>query len=54
MPQCGVMGQAAGAASVLSIRQDVAVRNVDRKALQSELKKQGCILDDADISAANR
>ncbi len=54
MPQCGVMGQAAGAASVLSIRQGVAVRNVDRKALQAELKKQGCILDEADISAANR
>jgi hypothetical protein len=41
MDFCMVTGQAAGAASSLSIRQDVEVRKVDIGLLQTELKRQG-------------
>ena len=41
MDFCMVTGQAAGAASALSIRQDVTSRNVDRASLQKELVRQG-------------
>jgi len=53
MPQCGVMGQAAGVASALSIRQDVPPCAVDVGALQTELRRQDCILDEDDIARAN-
>ena len=54
MPQCGVMGQAAGVASVISLRDGVAPRKVDIKKLQAELKKQDCIIDSGDIEKSNR
>lgn len=41
MDFCMVTGQAAGAASALSIRQNVASRDVDIPALQKELLRQG-------------
>ena len=41
MDFCMVTGQAAGAACALSIRQDVAVRDVDIPKLQKELVRQG-------------
>ena len=41
MDFCMVTGQAAGAASALSIRQDVASRDVDIAAVQKELVRQG-------------
>jgi hypothetical protein len=49
MPQCGVMGQAAGVASVLSLRSQMTSGNVDIRALQAELKRQACIIHDNDI-----
>jgi len=52
MPQCGVMGEAAGTASALSLRDDVTPREVDVAALQEQLKQQGCILDENDIVVA--
>jgi hypothetical protein len=52
MPQCGVMGQAAGVASVLSLRQNVAPRALNIKLLQEELRRQGCILNGDDIQLA--
>ncbi|HPO90429.1 MAG TPA: FAD-dependent oxidoreductase [Victivallales bacterium] len=44
MPQCGVMGQAAGVATVISLKEEKSPSNIDIKSLQNELKKQGCIL----------
>ena len=41
MDFCMVTGQAAGAASALSIRQDRAVRDVDIETVQKELTRQG-------------
>jgi hypothetical protein len=49
MPQCGVMGQAAGVASVLSLRDNVTSANVNIQALQAELKRQDCIVHGDDI-----
>lgn len=54
MPQCGVMGQAAGVAAVLSLRDGITPRQVNIRHLQSELKKQGCIIDQQDITEANK
>jgi hypothetical protein len=50
MPQCGAMGQAAGVASVLSLRTDTPPRAVDVSELRSELRSQDCILDETDIA----
>ncbi|MGB9597756.1 MAG: FAD-dependent oxidoreductase [Candidatus Poribacteria bacterium] len=54
MPQCGVLGEAAGTASVLSIQENTIPRNIDVKKLQEMLKKQGCIIDENDIMRANK
>jgi hypothetical protein len=48
------MGQAAGVASVISLRDNVTPRMVNIKKLQAELKKQDCIVDGKDIENANR
>ena len=53
MPQCGVMGEAAGTAAVLAIKAGTTPRNVDPKALQASLKKQDCIVDENDIDRLN-
>ncbi len=53
MPQCGVMGQATGAAAVLSIKSGVSPADVDIRELQNLLRGQGCILDEAGIAKAN-
>lgn len=52
MPQCGVMGQAAGVAAVLSLRSDTPPARVDVGAVQAALRAQGCILNAADIGSA--
>jgi hypothetical protein len=52
MPQCGVLGQAAGVAGVLSLREGCQPREVDVAALQDELRRQGCIIDESDIETA--
>lgn len=54
MPQCGVTGQAAGVAAVLSLRHNVPPRSVDVSELQKELRRQECILTEDDIDCANR
>ncbi len=53
MPQCGVMGQAAGTAAAISLRGKVPPRAVNVKQLQEELKSAGCLIDEADVRAAN-
>ena len=53
MPQCGVMGQAAGTAAVLSLEADVSPGDVDVSKLQERLKAAGCIVDEDGIKAAN-
>jgi len=54
MPQCGVMGEAAGVAAALSIQRGESPRALNVGALQEQLRRQGCILDEADIARANR
>ena len=44
MPQCMVMGEAAGIAAALAVKEQVTVRNVDVKALQEKLLEHGGIL----------
>ncbi|MEK6793308.1 MAG: FAD-dependent oxidoreductase [Spirochaetota bacterium] len=50
MPQCGVMGEAAGTAAVLSIEKNIAPKNIDVRALQGMLREQKCIVDESDIA----
>ena len=45
MPQCGVMGQAAGVGAVLAARTGKEVCDVNVSDLQQELRRQGCIVD---------
>ena len=52
MPQCGVMGQAAGTAAAISVGRGVAPRDVDASDLQGVLKDAGCIVDDEGIARA--
>ena len=49
MPQCGVMGQAAGTAALLSIRGACTNRDVPVAQLQASLREQGCIVSEGDI-----
>ena len=44
MPQCMVMGEAAGIAAKLAIDESVTVRNININALQNKLKENGGIL----------
>lgn len=44
MPQCMVMGEAAGTGAALAAKAGVAARNVNISALQEQLRKQGAIL----------
>ena len=53
MPQCGVLGQACGAAAALSLRANCAPRAVEIATLQAALRAQDCILDESDIAKAN-
>ena len=52
MPQCGVMGQAAGTAAALSLGSDVPPAQVDVAQLQEKLKAAGCIVDEDGIESA--
>jgi hypothetical protein len=49
MPQCGVMGQAAGAAAALAWQKGSTPRQVNTNELQEVLRKQGCIVKQEDI-----
>lgn len=53
MAPCIAMGEAAGAAAALSLRQSVTPRQLDVPALQRQLRFQGAILSEADIEQAN-
>jgi succinate dehydrogenase/fumarate reductase flavoprotein subunit len=52
MPQCGVMGQAAGVAAMLSLRRSCSPRDVHVAELQNELRRQDGIIDEVDIARA--
>lgn len=51
MPQCGVMGEAAGTAATLSLKNNVTPRRLKVKALQAQLRMQAAIVDEKDIAA---
>lgn len=53
MPQCGVMGEAAGAAAAIAIDRNCTAEDVPVQLLQSVLRKLNCIVDENDISVAN-
>lgn len=53
MPQCGVMGEAAGTAAVISIKKNITPKNVDVNVLQGMLREQKCLVDEADIAKYN-
>ena len=50
---CMVMGEAAGAAAVLSLREEVSPRELPRTCCKGQLKRQGAILDDETFRRAN-
>ncbi len=54
MPQCGVMGEAAGTAAVVSLEENCRASEVPIERLQTMLRVQGAILDEAGIEAACR
>ena len=45
IPECWVMGEAAGVAAVQALDQDVALRDVDVAAVQAQLARQGAIVE---------
>jgi hypothetical protein len=51
MVPCIGMGEAAGTASAMSIRQNVAPRKIDIGKLQAQLREQGGIIEEKDILA---
>lgn len=51
MPQCGVMGEAAGVAASLAIDQHCVPRDVPISELQQILREQNCIINEDDITA---
>ena len=56
MPQCGLLGEAAGAAAALSLKAGCPPRRFDTRKLQDHLRAAGAIIDDKGIvpdSAAN-
>ncbi|MCK6489134.1 MAG: FAD-dependent oxidoreductase [Planctomycetes bacterium] len=54
MPQCMVLGQAAGTACALSLAAGCTPRVLPVAQLQASLRAQDCILDAGDIARANR
>jgi hypothetical protein len=49
MLTCMVMGEAAGAAAVLSLREEVPPRELDPNVLQTQLRRQGVILVEDEV-----
>lgn len=49
MPQCMSMGQAAGEAAAMALKQGILPKDVDVKALQKELRKTGAIFTEEQI-----
>ncbi|MGD9143528.1 MAG: FAD-dependent oxidoreductase, partial [Dehalococcoidia bacterium] len=46
IPHCIAFGEAAGTASAMALQAGVGIKNVDMKALQKQLEKQGVPLPD--------
>jgi len=53
MAPCIGMGEAAGTAAALSLKEGLAPRRLDVVHLQQQLRRQGCILSEKDIENAN-
>jgi len=51
MPYCMAMGEAAGIAAALAIKDSLLPKDVDVAALRSELRRRGAILSESDIPA---
>lgn len=51
MPQCGLLGEAAGAAAALSLKANCPPRAVDVRKLQEHLRAAGAIIDEKGIVA---
>ena len=49
MVTCMVMGEAAGAAAILSLHEEVTPRELDAALLREQLHRGGAILDEGDI-----
>jgi hypothetical protein len=49
MSTCMALGEAAGAASALSLREEVSLRELDAQLLGKQLRAQGAIVDEAGI-----
>jgi hypothetical protein len=49
MVTCMVMGEAAGAAAVMSLHDEVTPRELDTARLGQQLRKQGAIVDESSI-----
>lgn len=52
MVPCIGMGEAAGTAAALSLKDGITPRRIDIDSLQAQLRSQGCILSESDIVAA--
>jgi len=52
MVQCMGMGEAAGTAAAVSVAENVTPRALDVRSLQAQLRRQGCIINEADIERA--
>ena len=50
MPQCGALGEAAGTAAALSIREGCTPRALAVEALRDQLRRQGAIVDEAGMA----
>ncbi len=53
MPQCGALGEAAGAAAALSLQARCTPRELDVRKLQEHLRSAGAICDEQSLKAAN-
>jgi hypothetical protein len=53
MSTCMALGEAAGAAAMLSLHEEVVPRDLDGRLLQGQLRKQGAVVDEDGIRALN-
>jgi hypothetical protein len=54
MPQCGLLGEAAGAAAALSLRAGCPPRQIDVRKLQEHFRSTGAIIDENGITPDQR
>jgi hypothetical protein len=53
MSTCMALGEAAGAAAIVSLHEEVPPRELDTELLRDQLRKQGAVVDEAGIRALN-